>query len=204
MLHSTSCLQAQMGSPSLASLDIRHQWCRDIRPLFGDRRRSMLRVHDQQFWNALVRLRAFALMTNDQLIHHGFYCPLAIRRYADDQRFQRENPHLSLPNRRIFLQEFHIQKFCNRCDCCYRYLSKKEVQRGHIVPKRWKGSFFSHNLLVLCSSCNYEMGSVDPHLHPHFFPQDRLEYLVLPPSTPSLPPSSPPSAEFCYPPLSVT
>jgi len=193
-LDSTSILQKRVGRPSSKSLQICRQWCQEIRPWFeseasgsstdvdGRPSTSVLSLPQQEFWNSLVRLRAFLLMTNDQLLRHGFYCPLAMRRYADDQRFQRENPHLSLPNRRLFVQDFHIQKYCNRCDCCYRFLSRKEVQRGHIVPKRWRGSLFSHNLLVLCPSCNSEMGSIDPHLHPHFFPQDRLEYLILSPA----------------------
>jgi len=130
------------------------------------------------FWNTLVRLKAILLMTNDQLQKKYIYTPFSILRYTHDQRFQKENHPLAIPNRKVFLDSFEIQKTFVQCDCCQMSIPKSDIEKGHIVPKRMGGSYAIHNLLLLCKQCNSEIGSLDPYLYQRFIPKDNFKSII--------------------------
>ena len=131
--------------------------------------RSDIRI--LSLWNTIGRIKSFILMQYDNLKSKGFYTPLSICRYADDQRFQRENQHLPIPNRQCHLsQSYLIDRHRKKCDCCQKIKLIQHFERGHLVPKKHDGSFHYHNIIMICHECNLKMGHMDPHLHESFRP----------------------------------
>jgi len=122
---------------------------------------------DTRLWNGMAHNRARLYLLKKTLRRKGIYTPDAINRYTQDQLFQKHNQNVHPMTRTLFYRKhFHNDLKFAQCGVCRCGISFEDFERGHIVPSKrgHVGSNGDHNMIPMCSSCNRNMGAMDPYL----------------------------------------